>query len=126
MEISRATLDGWVMQVGEALLAVRGGMRQDLLAGSYIQADETTVAVQTGERSGKNLEGYLWQFGRPGGEVVFEFATGRAGARWRATFWGVGRASYKRMPTSAMPMQASRAWCITGVGRTAGAIIWTR
>lgn len=79
VEISRATLDGWVMQVGEALLAVRGGMRQDLLAGSYIQADETTVAVQTGERSGKNLEGYLWQFGRPGGEVVFEFATGRAG-----------------------------------------------
>jgi transposase len=75
--ISRATMDGWVMQVGEMLLPVREAMRRDLLTSSYLQADETTVPVQTGERTGKNHEAYLWQFGRPGGEVVFEFSMGR-------------------------------------------------
>ena len=77
VEISRATLDGWVMHVGELLMPVREAMRRDLLAGSYLQADETTVQVQTRQRTGKNHEAYLWQFGRPGGEAVFEFAMGR-------------------------------------------------
>ena len=77
VEISRATLDGWVMHVGEDLIPVREAMRRDLLTDSYLQADETTVSVQTGDRTGKNHEAYLWQFGRPGGEVVFEFAMGR-------------------------------------------------
>jgi len=77
VEISRATLDGWVMHVGELLLAVREAMRKELLAESYLQADETTVLVQTHDNSGSNHEAYLWQFGRPGGGVVFEFAMGR-------------------------------------------------
>lgn len=77
LEISRTTLDGWVMHVGEVLIPVREAMRRDLLASRYIQADETTVLVQTGEKRGSHHEGYLWQFGRPGGEVVFEFALGR-------------------------------------------------
>ena len=40
--ISRATLDGWVMQVGDLLRPIVGAMRQELLGGSYLQADETT------------------------------------------------------------------------------------
>jgi transposase len=77
IEISRTTLDGWVMHVGELLIPIREAMRKDLLGGSYLQADETTVLVQTREKRGSHHEGYLWQFGRPGGEVVFEFALGR-------------------------------------------------
>jgi transposase len=46
VEISRATLDGWVMRVGELLEPVIGAMRADLLRTSYIQADETIVPVQ--------------------------------------------------------------------------------
>jgi transposase len=49
VEIGRATLDGWVMRVGELLLPVVGGMRRDLLTASYIQADETPVPVQMHE-----------------------------------------------------------------------------
>ena len=75
--IGRNTMDGWVMQVGEMLLPVREAMRRDLLASPYLQADETTVAVQTAERTGKNHQAYWWQFGQPGGEVVFAFAMGR-------------------------------------------------
>jgi hypothetical protein len=36
---------GWVMTVGERLAPMVWAMRRELLAGSYIQADETTVSV---------------------------------------------------------------------------------
>lgn len=78
LEISRATLDGWVMHVGELLIPIREAMRKDLLAGPYLQADETTVLVQTHDKRGHDHEAYIWQFGRPGGEAVFEFALGRS------------------------------------------------
>lgn len=78
LEIARATMDGWVMRVGELLMPVAGAMRKELLAGSYIQADETPVAVQMHDGRGTNHQGYLWQYGSPGGSVVFDFRMGRA------------------------------------------------
>jgi hypothetical protein len=54
-----------------------GAMRQELLRGSYIQADETPVDVQIEESCGKNHQAYLWQYGRPGAGVVFDFRTSR-------------------------------------------------
>jgi transposase len=52
-------------------------MRRELVGGSYIQADETTVDVQMHDGRGQNHQAYLWQYGRPGGGVVFEFRLGR-------------------------------------------------
>ena len=49
LEISRATLDGWVLKVGELLIPMVAAMRRELISGSYIQADETPVDVQTRE-----------------------------------------------------------------------------
>jgi transposase len=77
LEIGRVTLDGWVMRVGELLEPVVAGMRKDLLGGTYLQADETTVPVQMHDRRGSNHQAYLWQYGRPGGETVFDFQLGR-------------------------------------------------
>jgi len=77
LELSRATLDGWVLKVGELLIPVVGAMRQELLSGSYLQADETPVQVQIEEGGGKHHQAYLWQYGRPGGSVVFDFRAGR-------------------------------------------------
>jgi len=77
LEIGRATLDGWVMRVGEMLIPVVEAMRRDLLNASYLQADETTVPVQMHDRSGSNHEAYLWQYGKPGGETVFDFCLNR-------------------------------------------------
>jgi len=48
VEISRATLDGWVMRVGELLQPVTEAMRADLLRASYLQADETIVPQRLG------------------------------------------------------------------------------
>ncbi|MEO8053114.1 MAG: IS66 family transposase [Acidobacteriota bacterium] len=77
VEISRATLDGWVMRVGELLAPVIQVMRQDLLGAAYLQADETTVPVQLNDKRGADHQAYLWQYGKPGGETVFEFCLGR-------------------------------------------------
>ena len=77
IELSRATLDGWVMRVGELLRPISVAMNQELLSGSYIQADETTVAVQMHDGRGKNHQAYLWQYSHPAGPVVFDFRLGR-------------------------------------------------
>jgi hypothetical protein len=77
VELSRATLDGWVLKVGELLIPMASAMRQELLRGTYIQADETPVDVQIHEGRGKNHQAYLWQYSRPGGTVVFDFRLGR-------------------------------------------------
>jgi transposase len=77
VEISRATLDGWVMRVGELPIPIAAEMRRELVEGSYIQADETPVDVQLHDGRGQNHQAYLWQYGRPGGGAVFEFQMGR-------------------------------------------------
>jgi hypothetical protein len=77
IELSRATLDGWVMRVGELLRPISRAMAQELLVGNYIQADETPVGVQSERARGKNHQAYLWQYSRPGAMVVFDFRMGR-------------------------------------------------
>jgi len=77
LDVSRATLDGWVLKVGELLIPMVEAMRRELISGSYIQADETPVDVQTREGRGKNHQAYLWQYSRPGGTAVFDFRLGR-------------------------------------------------
>ncbi|MGA3039195.1 MAG: IS66 family transposase [Bryobacteraceae bacterium] len=76
LEIGRATLDGWVMRVGELLEPVVQAMRKALLMSTYLQVDETTVPVQMHDRRGSNHQAYLWQYGKPGGETVFDFCLG--------------------------------------------------
>jgi transposase len=77
INISRATIDGWVMRVGDLLTPLVAVMRTELLEGTYIQADETPVDVQTRDGRSRNHPGYLWQYGTPGGATIFEFRMGR-------------------------------------------------
>jgi len=77
LENGRDTLDGWVMRVGELQEPMAAAMRLDLLGSSYLQADETIVPVQMHDKRGADHQAYLWQYGRPGGETVFDFQLGR-------------------------------------------------
>ena len=77
VELSRQTLDGWVLRVGELLVPLAEALRQELLRGSYLQADETPVGVQMHDGKGRNHLAYLWQYGQPHGAVVFDFRMGR-------------------------------------------------
>jgi transposase len=77
LELSRATLDGWVMRVCELLRVISRAMAQELVSGNYIQADETPAGVQSERVRGRNHQAYLWQYSRPSAAVVFDFRLGR-------------------------------------------------
>ncbi len=77
IELSRKTLTDAILAAGDLLQAVVRAQRVELLAGGYIQADETRMPCQTGEKTGRNHQAYIWEFSRPGGIVVFDFQMGR-------------------------------------------------
>jgi transposase len=77
VEVALSTLDDAVMRVGELLIPIATAMKRELLEGSYIQADETPVGVQTHDKRGRNHQAYMWQYGSPGKGVVFDFRMGR-------------------------------------------------
>ena len=104
LEIGRATLDGWVMRVGELLQPIVEAMRQDLLRASYLQADETTVPVQMHDQRRADHQAYLWQYGKPGGETVFDFQLGRGRdgpkqflGKWEGILQTDGYQAYERI-----------------------------
>jgi len=72
VEISQSTLSSSVLRAGELLLGVVAEMKVQLLAGGYIQADETTVPVQSERTRGRNHQAYLWEYSTPGGVVLYE------------------------------------------------------
>ena len=77
VELSRKTLTTSVLACGEMLRLVVAAQGGELLRGGYLQADETPVPVQTGEKTGRNHRGFLWEYSEPGGPVVFEFRMSR-------------------------------------------------
>jgi transposase len=77
IELSRKTLTDAILAAGGLLEAVLRAQRLELLAGGYIQADETRMPCQTGEKTGRHHQAYIWEFSQPGGIVVFEFQMGR-------------------------------------------------
>jgi transposase len=104
IEISRATLCGWMMRVGDLLTPIVGVMGRQLLSGTYIQADETPIDVQMGDGRGKDHQAYLWQYGTPGGAAIFQFRMGRGREgpmRFLSDFEGIlqtdGYAAYDRI-----------------------------
>jgi hypothetical protein len=53
-------------------------MHRGLLAGGYIQADETPIKCNDpDEKRGGTSQGYLWVISRPGGDVVFDWRLSR-------------------------------------------------
>jgi transposase len=77
IDLSRKTLNDGILAAGSLLQAIVRAQRLELLAGEYIQADETTMPCQTGEKTGRNHRAFVWEFSRPGGVVIFEFQMGR-------------------------------------------------
>jgi transposase len=49
-----------------------------LLAGNYLQADETPIRCLDPDVKGKSRQGYLWAYSRPGGDVLFEWRLSRS------------------------------------------------
>jgi len=76
------------------LKPVYRAIREDLLAGNYLQADETPIRYLDPDVKGKSQQGYLWVYSRPKSDVLFEWRTtgisekvsGQTPDRW---LWGI-------------------------------------
>jgi transposase len=80
IELSRKTLNDAILAAGSLLRAVVQAQQRELLTGGYLQADETPLPCQTGEKTGRNHRAYMWEYSVPGGAVVFDFQMGRGRA----------------------------------------------
>ncbi|MEI8107983.1 MAG: transposase [Verrucomicrobiota bacterium] len=56
-QVSQSTMGSAVMGVGTICGMISEAMKKELLGGGYVQADETTVPVQSGRTKGKNWQG---------------------------------------------------------------------
>jgi transposase len=86
IDVALTTINDAVLRVGELLIPIVGAMKSNLLAGPYVQADETYVGVQTPEKKGRNHTGYFRQYSAPGKGVVFDFEMTRSGEVPRDVF----------------------------------------
>ena len=78
VELSRKTMGSWVEQAAELLKPVYRTIREDLLRGNYLQADETPIRYLDPDVKGKSQQGYLWTYSRPGSDVLFEWRVSRS------------------------------------------------
>jgi hypothetical protein len=85
----------WVEQGARWLQPLVRAMKRALLAGDYLQVDETPVRVLDPEVQGRCATGWLWVAGVPGGDVVFEFHPGR-GQEYGAALLGDFRGHLQR------------------------------
>jgi transposase len=80
VELNRKTMGGWVEQVATLLQPVYRVMKEELVRGDYLQADETPIRYLDPDLKGKSRKGFLWVYGRPTGDVIFEWQTNRSRA----------------------------------------------
>ena len=76
--ITRQTMADWIALTAQWLEPIYRRMYQELLAGGYVQADETPIRCNDpDEKRGGTSQGWLWVISRPGGDVVFDWRLSR-------------------------------------------------
>ena len=78
VNLSRQTLCGWVDAAADWLAPIYREMQAGLVAGDYLQADETPIRYLDPDVKGKSQAGWLWAYSRPRGDVVFEWKISRS------------------------------------------------
>ena len=77
-QISRRTMSDWIEVTANWLEPIYRHMHRGLLAGAYLQADETPIRCNDpDEKRGGTTQGYLWVISRPGADVVFDWRLSR-------------------------------------------------
>ncbi len=78
VNLSRQTLCGWVDAAADWLSPIWREMQAGLVAGDYLQADETPIRYLDPDVKGKSQQGYLWTYSHPRGDVVFDWNVSRS------------------------------------------------
>lgn len=79
VHLPRQSLVRWVELVAGWLRPIYEQMRTGVMAGGYVQVDETPVDYLC-PGNGQTKQGYLWTCSRPKGDVLFWWRTSRASA----------------------------------------------
>jgi transposase len=124
VHLPRQTLARWVGLAADWLRPIYEAIRTGVLAGGYVQVDETPIAyLEPGH--GSTRQGYLWTYARPGGDVLFDWQTGR-GAKclehvidleFTGTIQCDGYNAYPAFAKSRAPGQITLAGCWAHVRR---------
>jgi hypothetical protein len=77
--LPRQNLARWMGMVADWLKPIYQCIRTGVMAGGYVQVDETPVRYLA-PGNGKTKTGYFWTNARPGGDVVYQWETSRAAA----------------------------------------------
>jgi transposase len=89
--ISRQTMADWIRITAEWLEPIYRAMHRRLLAGAYLQVDETPVRCNDpDEKRGGTTEGWLWVISRPGDDVVFDWRLSRRHGELTSLIEGFG------------------------------------
>jgi len=75
--LPRQNLAHWMGLVADWLKPIYQRIRTGVMAGGYVQVDETPVRYLA-PGNGKTKTGYFWTTSRPGGDVVYQWETSRA------------------------------------------------
>lgn len=80
VEISDRTLCHYGIESADRLAPIVVAMRDELIASTNLQADETTIPVlKTEKEKPGSHRGYLWAYAMPRGTIVYDYARGRSG-----------------------------------------------
>ena len=82
VELTRSTMAGWMVKAAECCEPLMGLLRQELLSGPLVNADETPVQVLNEPGRANTTTSYMWVFrgGTPGKEVVlYRYSPTRSG-----------------------------------------------
>jgi len=73
-QLSRKSMADWIRLVADWAEPIYKLMLRELLAGHYLQCDETPVKfIDPDEKGHGAIQGYLWVVSAPGGDVVFDW-----------------------------------------------------
>ena len=88
IELSYPTTDRAVIAAAALAIPLADAQLGELIAGDYIQADETRIPVMDPRVKGKTATGYLWAYSHPRGQVVYRYHPGRGGKYARGDLAG--------------------------------------
>ncbi|HWN96570.1 MAG TPA: IS66 family transposase [Methylomirabilota bacterium] len=77
INLPRQSLARWMELCADWLQPIYEHIRTGVLAGGYVQADETPIEYLA-PGNGQTKQGYLWTCSRPGGDVFYRWETSRA------------------------------------------------
>lgn len=78
VNLPRQTMCGWVDAAADWLSPIYREMKAGLVAGDYLQVDETPIRYLDPDVKGKSQQGWLWTYSQPEGDVVFEWNISRS------------------------------------------------